>query len=841
LNFVASNTPLSRKKQLVKKLNLPAQWQVKQIGPDHSPLTEAQASDGWLPATVPGSIHQDLIQAGKIADPFFSLNENDVQWVGEADWLYQTTFDVPAELLETDQLDLVFDGLDTFASIWINGELLLTSDNMFVPQRRSVKGLLKASGNVILARFESAFRHGKALEAQYGKLPAWNGDISRVYVRKAQYHYGWDWGPVLLTAGFWRAVRIEAYNARILDVNAPAAVSDDLREAIVSVQVDFTAVPIGASITVRLTDADNTVVSETTLPASGSAVQHTITVTAPALWYPNGHGEQPRYKLTVTLHDGEKTLDSNEQLLGLRRLRLVQEPLIDAPGTSFYFEVNNIPLFCGGANWIPADSFTPRVTIEKYRAWLQMAADSHMVMLRVWGGGIYEEDAFYDLCDEMGLLVWQDFMFACGIYPAHPEFLANVRAEAEANVRRLRNHPSLAIWCGNNEDYQIAEAINAYDPDFNGDFTKTAFPAREIYERLLPEVCGALDPNRQYWPGSPYGGRSVADQTLGDRHTWDVWHGKMADYRDYPLYTGRFVSEFGMQSAPIRQTIEGFTRPDERQLNSPVLRHHNKAVDGMERLAHYIESNIPEPTTLDGYIYGTQFIQSEALAVGIEGWRRLWAGPGRYANSGALVWQINDCWPVISWAIADYDLNRKPAYYRIRRALAPIALGVGPKSSNAADGVVIWATNATSEVVEVTLDVQLFDLDGTRHAHESKAITLTPLQSTELGAFFANLPTNSVVGARLIQGDAVIARAAHWPEPPKQATYSDPGLTVTFDGQRVTLRVQRPARGVVLTMPNVTDWSDNMIDLLPGDAQVITVQDGDNSGFSARWYGAAES
>ena len=838
----------------MKTLDLAAQWQVKQvkhsgqITSDHALLAatqtvaaEAQTGEGWLPATVPGSVHQDLIKAGIIADPFFSLNENDVQWVGETDWLYRTTFDVPTDMLSTEQIDLAFDGLDTFATVWLNGELLLTNDNMFVPVRHSVKSLIKPSGNVLLAYFESAFNRGKALEALYGKRAAWNGDVSRMYVRKAQYHYGWDWGPCLITAGIWRAVRLETYYARIVEINAPAEVNINLHEATVSVQVDLSTLPAGASLTVSLADANNAVVSETVLPVTATTIHHTLNVPEPALWYPRGHGDQPRYTLTVTLRGQTSILDSKSLKIGLRRLRLIQEPLFDEPGTTFYFEVNNIPLFCGGANWIPADSFTPRVTADQYRQWLQMAANGNMTMLRVWGGGIYEEDVFYDLCDEIGLLVWQDFMFACGMYPAHNEFLDSVRAEAEANIRRLRHHPSLVIWCGNNEDYQIAESLNVYDSEFNGDFTKTNFPAREIYERLLPEICRSLDSSRPYWPGSAYGGRSVHDQTRGDRHSWDVWYGKMADYRDYPLYIGRFVSEFGMQAAPNRKTIESFTRAGERELDSPVLRHHNKASDGMERLQHYIEANIPTPTTLNGYIYGTQFIQSEALAAGIEGWRRRWAGPGRYANGGALIWQINDCWPVISWAVVDYGLNPKPAYYRIRRSLAAVALGIAPKTNGTTNAILIWAVNDTEAPMQCTLEVHLFGLDGTLHGQITQSVTLPIRQSTELGAFFEQLPDNCVVAARLITAGRVVARAAHWPEPPKKGVYYDPVLVASFGNEHgitVALSVQRPARAVVLTIPNATAWDDNMLDLMPGDLQVVTVQGGDSSGFEARWYRA---
>jgi len=797
-------------------------------------LKEAEAAQGWLSATVPGSVHQDLIAAGRIPDPFFGTNENDVQWVGEADWLYRCMFDSPADWSTSDQIDLCFEGLDTFATVWLNGESILTSDNMFVPARVPVKHLLKPAGNTLLIRFESALQRGHALEAQYGKRAAWNGDPSRVYVRKAQYHYGWDWGPTLLTAGLWRPVRLELYTTRIVEVAAPAEVSADLKKATLPVTVTLSAAQSGATVAIELFDPKGKSVATIALPADGTTLNHTFTVAKPNLWQPRGQGDQARYRLVITLRNGQTITDTHELRIGFRRLRLVQDPLIDQPGTSFTFEINNVPLFCGGANWIPADSFTPRVTDDQYRDWLTLAADGNLTMLRVWGGGIYEADIFYDLCDELGLLVWQDFMFACGMYPAHAAFLASVRAEAEANLRRLRTHPSIVLWCGNNEDYQIAESLNAYDSAVKDDFLSSAFPAREIYEHLLPEVCAALDPTRPYWPGSPYGGQSVADQTIGDRHTWDIWHGKMADYRDYPKFSGRFISEFGMEAAPALSTLEAYIRPEDQAIDSSVLRHHNKASDGPERLAHYLETNTPLPKTLEDYVYLTQFIQSEAMAAGIDGWRRQWGGAGKYAVSGALIWQLNDCWPVISWALADHQRRVKPAYYRVRRALAPISLGIAPING----GLAIWAVNATAAPIEADLDLRTFGLDGTRRGHESRQVMLPPGRSKELVRYTSGLQRlgEVAVAARLIRAGEVIARAARWPEPPKSAIYADPELRVTFpDPGHLTISVQRPARAVYFALPDAR-WDDNMLDLFPGDDRTIAFTGQAADVIPVRWF-----
>jgi beta-mannosidase len=696
----------------VKQLVLSANWLLKQRDAARPLAEDFAAPDGWIAASVPGTVHQDLMAAGRIPDPFIGLNELDVQWVGEADWLYRCAFDLDQALLQEGQLDLCLDGLDTFATLWVNGQQVLSSDNMFIPQRVPVASLLRPGQNELWLLFESAIRRAQQRQAEYSVLTAWNGDFSRLYVRKAQYHFGWDWGPCLITTGPWLPIRLEAYTQRVAEVHCPVEVAPDLGSASLPVSVTLTEDhPAGAArltVLLELFGPGGELVDSITMPAASNQVEHRFEVSSPQLWWPNRSGAQPLYKLVATLQGDNATLDKRALRLGLRRLRLVQEPLVDEPGTTFLFEVNNTPLFCGGANWIPDDSFLPRISPERYRAQVQAAADANMNMLRVWGGGIYETDAFYDACDELGLLVWQDFAFACGLYPAMEWFQASVKAEAEAAVRRLRHHPSLALWCGNNEDYQVAESVGAYDPQFQGDFAQTRFPAQEIYERLLPAVCAALDPTRPYWPGSPYGGINTRDQTIGDRHTWDIWHGQMADYHDFPRFAGRFVSEFGMQSLPSPQVIAASVPPEERYPQSRALEFHNKATDGPRRLAAYLSDTVRIPESLDDYCYATQFLQAEALASAYRGWRRRFGGPGRYAVAGTLVWQLNDCWPVTSWAIIDSSLHRKPAWYVIRRDLASTVVGL----ARADDGADVWAVNGLQIMQEAELVLRLWQLDG---------------------------------------------------------------------------------------------------------------------------------
>jgi beta-mannosidase len=783
----------------------------------HSALA---ADDDWLPAQLPGCVHLDLLRNGRIPDPFFGLNEAAVQWIGETDWLYECVFTLSAAQLSAPQLDLCFEGLDTFAEVYLNGAHLLSSQNMFLPQRVSIKAQAREGENRLAIHFESALRRGKALEAQYGARAVWNGDPSRVYVRKAQYHYGWDWGPTLLTAGIWRPAYVEAYTARLAELHAQPTLSDDLARA----ELPITAQVAGAAEAVEtvhlaLYDPTGALIESVQVAPNRAVAQHTFTLNAPHLWYPRGYGQQARYHIVAELIGAAGVLDRRDLRIGIRDLRLVQAPIAGEAGTSFYFEVNRIPIFCGGANWIPADSFTPRLNAARYSEWLQLAAAANMRMLRVWGGGIYEDDAFYELCDELGLLVWQDFMFACGMYPAHDEFLANVRAEAVAQVKRLRHYACLALWCGNNEDYQIAESLNAYEPSFNGDFRQTAFPAREIYERLLPQVCAECDPTRPYWQGSPYGGMSVLDQTIGDRHTWDVWHGVMADYQDYPRYGGRFISEFGMQGLPIAPTIEAFCAPEDRTPESAVLRYHNKATDGVLRLAHYLERNVGRAETLPDYIYLTQFVQAEAIAAAYEGWRLGWRGQHGRAIGGALVWQLNDCYPVISWSLVDYYLRPKPAYYRAKRALAPLALILSVEGQS----VTCWASNFLLETLEATLTLNCWSLDGKLLAQTRCTVQIGANQATRLLMRRALSAELCVWAARLEQAEQVIARAAHFPEPPRSVDYSAARVQLIPLGEgRYQVSADRPVRGVWLAAQEAeARWDDNLLDLLPDDPQVV--------------------
>lgn len=771
---------------------------------------------GWLPATVPGVVHQDLLRHGLIPDPFFGLDEAAVQWVGEADWIYRCRF-MLAPAAAGERTTLCCDGLDTIADVWLNDVWLGRSETMFTPWRRDITDVARAGENTLVIRFASAWHHGRAREAQHGAHPVWNGDPSRVHVRKAQYHYGWDWGPVLLTSGPWLPVRIERARGWISEVHLPVTLADDRGMATVAPVLRVA----GAVDVVQLAihDPAGALVAEAELRPDQGCAEGRLELARPALWWPAGYGAQSRYRVVLTARAADgSVLHRLERRIGIRDLRLIQTPLAAEPGTSFVFCVNGVEIFCGGANWIPADSLLPRITPARYRAWVEHAVALNMVMLRVWGGGIYEHEAFYEACDDLGVLVWQDFMFGCGIYPADDAFRALVRTEAEAQVRRLRDRPCLALWCGNNEDYQIAESIGAYDAAQSPD-AASRFPARVIYEQDLPSVVAQLDPGRPYWPGSPYAGRTTADGTVGDRHVWDVWHGAMAPYQAYPQYAGRFVSEFGMQALPARATIEAFTTPGERFPQSRTLDHHNKAAGGPQRLMAYLVDTLRVPADLDGMIYASQIIQAEALAAAYGGWRRRWGTPGQRSTAGALVWQLNDCWPVTSWAITDYWLRPKLACAAVARALAPVAVGVVREHAQLAQ---YWAVNGTLAPVSAVVEVRRWSLDGALRGSVHSEVTLGPNQAHELGGIAC--AGDDVIALRLVVADQVVARAAAWPEPLKHQQLRDPGLTLErCDAAAIRVWASCPAKAVWLDAGDGVHWGEQYLDVFPDDPWLVPV------------------
>ncbi|KAJ1326169.1 beta-mannosidase [Microdochium nivale] len=815
----------------------------------------------------PTQVHLDLLHHKKIPDPNIGKNELDVQWVGEAEWVYKTSFAAP-EVHTGEKAVLAFEGLDTFATVTLNGQVILETDNMFVPERVEVTRLLKSGSqeNDLIIHFASASERGQQLVDKHPDH-TWvcaNGDVSRLPVRKAQYHWGWDWGPKLLTAGPWRPISLEVYSARISDLYTEIKVDDSLKSANVVVQAviegEASAVRFDASIDGQVIASETVRISDNTHATTAFAVRN------PRLWWPKGYGEQPLYTVKATLLGPDDTkFDTATKRIGLRKAEVIQRPLSDGnPGSSFFFKINNESMFCGGSNWIPSDNFICRISDERYYDWMKLVANGNQVMLRVWAGGIYEQEALYDACDEMGILVWQDFMFGCGNYPAFPEFLESVKREAVENIKLLRHHPSIVIWAGNNEDYQIAEdnklTCNWEDKDPQS-WLKTNFPARYIYELLLPSVCKEMIPGTFYHPGSPWGAPKQSDDlTVGDVHQWNIWHGSQSRYQEAVKLTGRFISEFGMEAFPSVKTIDSYLPlgkddPD-RYPQSATVDFHNKADGHERRLALYLVENMRYTVaSMEDYVYSTQLMQAECLSSCYRIWRREWAGVGKERCAGVLVWQINDCWPVTSWAICDYYLRPKHAYHAIARELRPITIGlertVMERQRNGNLGrpehltqFRVWGSNLTlrSEMLFCTIRYWVIKTGEELPAPKlSTSCILRPNQSTEIAiidfddAIRAKEDKESaqiVVGAYLTaQNGTQIARYIDWPQPLKYVHFAEPKkleAKLSDDLKSIEVSAEVPVKGVALDCEDDgVKLLDNLVDIVPGEKVKIGVQGAD--------------
>ncbi|KAF2657623.1 glycoside hydrolase family 2 protein [Lophiostoma macrostomum CBS 122681] len=799
------------------------------------------AQDAWLPvAKVPTNVHLDLIDHGKIPDPFLGFNELKAEWVADKTWTYKVKLPEVEDPQEDAVTILVFDGLDTFATVKLNGKIILESDNMFIPHRIDVTRQLKTgTGNVLEIDFASARLRAIQIREAHPEHTwvGFNGDMSRLAVRKAQYHWGWDWGPMLNTCGPWRSVRLETYHARVTDLRIDYTVSDSLD----SVDGTITANVEGSlskSVNFEVQDGDDIVFKESAEVSDGVAKVQ-FHVKNPKLWYPHGYGAQSLYEATATISTEGVNLHQATRRTGFRRGELIQQP--DEIGKTFFFRINGVDVFCGGSDWIPADSFTPRVTEEKYRKWLEMMVDGYQVMIRIWGGGIWEEDVFYDLCDELGVLVWQDFMFGCGNYPAFPKILESIRSECVANVGRIRHHPSIVIYAGNNEDYQVQEQFGLtynYEDKDPESWLKTDFPARYIYEKLLPEVVDAESPHVPYHPGSPWGdGLKTSNTTVGDMHQWNVWHGTQEKYQIFDTLGGRFNSEFGMEAFPHIDTIKYYcTDPTQLYPQSHMLDFHNKADGHERRIATYLVENFRTQTNLEAFIHLTQLSQAEALMFGYRGWRRQW-GQKRFCG-GALVWQLNDCWPVTSWSIVDYFLRKKPAYYAMRRVLAPIAIAVKrahfdwsvvharvPKTSD----YEVWV--ASSQPTETTGTVELRFISVAtgkeiKDAVVKKDIKIVANGTTDvLSGSLDNVNEEPhVLAARIWIDGEVVSRDVDWPQPLKYLSFEDRDVQVQRSGSSIHVKADKPTKGLVFEERSGVLVNDSAIDVVPGDEQVISVR-----------------
>ncbi len=668
----------------MERISLNGTWQFKALDTYNTLPRKRQHFLHWMTANVPGTVHTDLMHNRQMPDPFFGTTETEVQWVNDLQWLYRRRFAVPSSFLVHDAMELVAEGLDTYATISINGQEVGQTANMFIAHRFDVKKHLRNGNNVIEILFDSPTVRSKQLEQQHGALRV-ALQAHRVYVRKAQYSFGWDWGPELPTSGIWRDISLQAYSSARLQHPFIKTLSVTEEEAVVELSIDIGR-RNGDALQLRASVAGHGVALERTIEVQDTHATLTLSIPRPKLWWPNGLGDQAMYNASFSLWAGGEEIDAMQVPFGIRTVRLLQEP--DARGKSFVLEINGTRVFCKGADWIPCDSFLPRVSAATYERLLHLARDAHMNMLRVWGGGIYEHDTFYRLCDELGLMVWQDFMFACGEYPEEPWFVQQVTEEAEQVVRRLRNHPSLVLWCGNNECEWLFCTENAgKSPD--------DMRGAVLFRDVLPSICCSLDGTRPYWRSSPFGDGFPNDESSGNHHQWNVWSG-WKDFSEYENDNARFVSEFGFQAPAHHTTLESVLSSVERYPQSREMEHHNKQIEGMERLIRFLAAHQNLTTNFGEFIYRSQLVQAEALKRGVEHWRRR-----KFDTAGALFWQLNDCWPVISWSVIDSSLRPKAAYYYARRFFAPVLLSFRRTGTD----VELWLTNDTLRNITSRLHV----------------------------------------------------------------------------------------------------------------------------------------
>ena len=799
-------------------IDLNSGWTFRQVGKEE-----------WHKATVPGSVHTDLLANRLIEDPFYRDNEPKLQWIGKTDWEYRTTFDVPAAMLRRRNVELVFEGLDTYATVYLNERQLLEADNMFRTWRVDAKPALKAGSNTLRVVFRSPINEILPRMKTLGyELPASNdqGEKTSPHTRKAPYQYGWDWGPRFVTCGVWKPARLETWDtARVESLRVVQnQLGKDLARMTAEVEI-ISAVAAPARVAVTDTAGKMSFYAEESvrLKPGSNKVSVTFNIRQPKLWWPNGMGAQPLYDISTRLYVFEpglsyQTADRAHARVGLRTVELRQQP--DADGKSFMFVVNGLPVFAKGANWIPADSFPERVTRERYRHLLESARDANMNMLRVWGGGYYESDEFYELCDELGLMVWQDFMFACSMYPGDEKFLESVRAEATDNVRRLRNHPSIVIWVGNNE---VETAWQHWG-------WKQHLPAKlwddykKIFHGVLPEVVAREDPTRPYWPSSPSSNleEDSDSQRMGDVHYWEVWHAsKPFDY--YERQHPRFMSEYGFQSFPLLETVKAYTLPADHDIQSPVMLAHQKHPRGNQLIREYMLRDFPEPKDFESFLYASQVLQAEGIRVGAEHLRRIMPH-----NMGSLYWQLDDCWPVASWSSVDYFGRRKALQYYARRFYAPVLV-----SPHVEEGQVrLYVVSDQTEPLRAQLHVRLLGFDGRIISDITNPLEVAPLtskvyQTLPLAALLEGQdPARIFLHCELTAAGRTLSSNSLYFRPFKDLALKAPKVTTQIARTRnlttVTLSTDGLARGVHLSAEGLEgSFTDNFVDLLPG--RTVTV------------------
>ncbi|MFI7216562.1 glycoside hydrolase family 2 protein [Micromonospora maritima] len=763
-----------------------------------------------VPATVPGCVHTDLLAAGLIPDPYLDDNENQLTWIGRTDWVYQTTF--RHEPGGDDRVDLACAGLDTVATVTLNGVEVGRTENQHRSYRFDVRSLLRPGDNTLAVRFDSPYRYAEAHRDRLGDRPNAYPEPFH-FIRKTACNFGWDWGPTVVTAGIWQQIGLHAWStARLATVRPLVTVDGGVGRVELHVEVERVR---DEPLTVHARVAG--VAAEVAVPAGERSAVLTLTVPDPALWWPVGYGEQPLHDLDVTLRAADgRDLDAVSRRIGFRSVRLDTTP--DAHGTPFTLHVNDVPIFVKGVNWIPDDAFPNRVTRARLAQRFDQALGANVNLLRIWGGGRYESDDFYELADEAGLLVQQDFLFACAAYPEEEPFRTEVEAEAREQVTRLAGHPSLVLWTGNNENIW-----GWHDWDWQEPLAGRTW-GRGYYLELLPATVGELDPTVPYWPGSPWSGSDDIhpnDPAHGTMHIWDVWNDD--DYTKYREYVPRFVAEFGYQAPPAYATLRRAISDEPLAHDSPGMAHHQKAADGDRKLQRGLDAHLPPPADFDDWHYLTQLNQARAIQLGVEHFRS-----HRPVCTGTIVWQLNDCWPVTSWAAVDGDGRRKPLWYALRRAYADRLLTVQPRDG----GLALVAVNETGQTWTGPATVTRLTLAGEPRAKTSVDLDV-PAYSSVVLPLPAELARPDEARRELLVAEAgdtaeralwffAEDRDVDWP-----AADWDASVEPADGGQRVRVTARTVLRDLTV-FPDRLDPSAQvdqaLVTLLPGESAVFTVR-----------------
>ncbi|MFX1492831.1 MAG: glycoside hydrolase family 2 protein [Promethearchaeota archaeon] len=814
-----------------------------------------------IKAEVPGTIFEALINEKIIEDPFYGMNEHKVGWVYESEWTYLLEFDIKEDFLNYTNLILRFYGLDTVSLIYLNDVLLGETDNMFIIYEFDIKTILRKNKNKLKVHFKSPTKTIRECVDRYKvKLKNFHAMPGVPYLRKAQYSFGWDWGPNLPDIGIWKPVEIVGYDDIKLEsvyiiqnfvYNMNPMKIKNIND-IPKIQIENVNLNININLDLNLKDSKlrTYLLKCVLITPKGDLIEnqinieksnHTfkINIKNPQLWWIHELGKPQLYELIVTIQK-DKVIDIIQQKIGIRDIQLIRNP--DKWGETFYFLLNGVPLFAKGANWIPIDSFIPRGKRNAlYEKNLVYTKQANMNMIRVWGGGIYEDDLFYDLCDELGILVWQDFPFACALYPKHKEFFNNVRIEAVQNIKRLRNHPSLALWCGNNEIEQLwrrnismaeiedAEQILEYEKAY-----------LNMFKELLPELIRKYDPQRSYWPSSALdkydGSKTLSlypnNPESGDSHYWKVWHGG-ASFRSYQKFDSRFMSEFGFESFPSLKTIKDFCPPDQYDFFSSIMKNHQKNEEGNRKIMRYMKRRFLFPKKFEQQIILSQITQAEAIEYGVEHLRR---NRNDFHCMGALYWQLNDCWPVASWSSLDYYLRWKALHYFAKRFYQPIF----PSVKEGKKMVEFWVINDLRSSQEVILSFKIMNSDGLLLMDGEFDSVVKPFCSFKLGEIDVSKINeedenrqNNIIFYVLKENTKqkkIISKSFRLFSSPKKFRLQKPGLSFKIeelDNQK-SLKVILKAKNIAFYVffdSEIVDFiaSDNFFSMEPNEKQFIFI------------------